>query len=183
MKNKLLLSAYMLFFFAFLSCEEEGEKAVIKSNVTPNSIENLSSASFTLLYDESVDDFEPFHVGMELDYGFPASISSTVEIAKAGENFANAAELATTSLNSVTLTVGEMNEALLGLGLLPEEAADVQLRVRSTVNSNIATVFSSPLNLTITPYATTFPPIYIIGDAQGWIFPMRWNAKYWAWNL
>ncbi len=167
MKNKILLLFYVLFFFAFLSCEEEGEKAVIKSNVTPNSIENLSGSSFTLVYDDSEEAFEPI-TWTELDYGFPASVSSTVEIAKAGENFTNAVELATTSANTVTLTVGEMNEALLGLGLLPEEAADVELRVKSTVNSNIAPVFSSPLDLTFTPYATTFPPIYIIGDAQGW---------------
>jgi hypothetical protein len=167
MKNKILLSAWMLFIFAFFSCEEEGEKAVVKSNVTPNAIQNLSSASFVLLYDDSEENFEAIS-WTELDYGFPAAVSSTLELAKTGENFANPVALATTPGNSVTVTVGELNEALLSMGLMPEEASDVQLRVRSDVNNNISPVFSSPLALTMTPYATTFPPIYIIGDAQGW---------------
>lgn len=167
MKNKILRSAYFLFFFAILACDEEGEKAIIKSTVAPNAVQSLSGASFTLLFDQRDENFETI-TWTKLDYGFPASVSSIVEIAKGGEDFANAVELATTSANSITLTVGEMNEALLGLGLLPEEAADVEIRVRSVVNATIAPVYSMPLSVTLTPYATTFPPIYIVGDAQGW---------------
>ncbi len=167
MKNKIIHSIYLLLCCTLFACEEEGEKAIIKSNVAPNAIQNLSGNAFTLLFDDSDEDFEEISWS-ELDFGFPASVSATVEIAKAGENFANSVELATTSSNTVTLTVGEINEALLGMGFLPEEAADVQLRVRSVVNNAIDPVYSSPLSITITPYATTFPPIYIIGDVQGW---------------
>lgn len=167
MKNRIFQSIYFLFFFAFFACEEEGEKAVIKSTVAPNAIQNLSSSSFTLLFDEREETFGPI-TWTGLDYGFPASVNSRVEISKAGENFANAVELASTSGNSVTLTVGGLNEVLLGMGLVPEEPVSVDIRVRSTVNPAIAPVYSSPLSISITPFATTFPPIYIIGDAQGW---------------
>jgi hypothetical protein len=57
---------------------------------------------------------------------------------------------------------------LLALGLLPDEAASVEFRVRSTVGSGTEPVHSTVINVSITPFATTFEPIYIVGDAQGW---------------
>jgi hypothetical protein len=167
MKNKIIRSILALTFLAFFSCEEEGDKAILKSDVAENTIQPLSASSFTLLYDDSEDDFETIKWDKP-DFGFPASVSYIVEIDKADANFANAYELATSTTNSVTLTVGEFNSALLDLGLAPEEAAAVRIRVRSSVNDKVATVLSSVLSLTITPFATTFPPIYVIGDAQGW---------------
>lgn len=167
MRTKILQRAAYILLVAVFACEEEGEKAVLKSDVAPNSMQSLSASSYTLLFEESEEDFEPIE-WTELDYGFPAAVNSTVEIAKSGENFTTFAELASTAGNSVTLTVGEINEALLGLGLAPEEAASVDLRVRSTINPAVGPIYSTPLTVTMTPFATTFPPIYIIGDAQGW---------------
>lgn len=167
MKTRILQALYFILSFAFLACEEEGDKAIVKSNVAPNAVQSLSSNSFTLLFEESEENFEPIS-WTNIDYGFPASVTSIVEIGKAGENFATAVELASTSSTSVTLTVGEINETLLGMGFSPEEVANVEIRVRSVINTDIAPVLSTPLALSITPYATTFPPIYVIGDAQGW---------------
>ena len=168
MKNKIIRSILALTFLAFFSCEEEGDKAILKSDVAQNTIQPLSASSFTLLYDESEDNFEKIEWSKP-DFGFPASISYTVEIDKADANFADPYELATATTNSVTLTVGELNSALLDLGLEPEEAAALKIRVRSSVNDKVEPVLSSVLSLTVTPFATTFPPIYIVGDAQGWI--------------
>jgi hypothetical protein len=167
MKNKIIRSILALAFFASFSCEEEGDKAILKSDVAQNTIQPLSASSFTLMYDDSEDDFETIEWSKP-DFGFPASVSYTVEIDKADGNFADAYELATATTNSVTLTVGELNSALLELGLEPEEAAAINIRVRSSVNDKVEPVLSSELSLTVTPFATTFPPIYVIGDAQGW---------------
>ncbi len=95
MKNKIFRPVFILVLFACFACEEEGEKAIIKSTVTPNAIQDLSGSSFTFLFEDSGENFETVS-WTELDYGFPASISSTLEMAKAGENFANAVALTTT---------------------------------------------------------------------------------------
>ena len=167
MKHDILLTTLILCLVALLSCEEDGEKAVIKSTVSPNAIQSMSSSSYTLLFDDGDKSFETINWG-ELDYGFPAAVSYTVQIDKTGAGFANAFDVATTTTNALTLTIGELNDILLGLGLAPEESAGVEIRVRSVVNPNVPPVFSTPTSVTFTPYATTFPPIYIIGDAQGW---------------
>lgn len=167
MKNKILLNIMLLAFCTFFfACEEEGDKSVIK-DVSSNTLEPLSSSAFELLYDDQNDAFEEIS-WTKPDYGFQAAVTYTVEIARAGESFAGAFELLSTNTLTATTTVGELNSALLALGLTPEEPADVQVRVRAEVNPNIDAVYSSVLNLTITPFATTFPPIYIVGDAQGW---------------
>ncbi len=167
MKINIVISTLILLVGTLFSCEEEGEKAIVKSDVTPNAVNNLSATSFTLAFDDSGENFEKI-AWTKPDFGYPAAISYTVELDKAGASFANAVELAAATTNEVTITVGEINEALLGLGLTPEESAGIEIRVRSVVNTIIPPVYSTPLSLTITPYATTFPPIYIVGDAQGW---------------
>lgn len=167
MKNKILQSILALVMLACFACEEEGDKAILKTDVAANSIQPLSAASFTLLFDDSEKDFETIR-WTKPDFGFPAAVSYTVEIDRSGANFANAYALATTDTVTANMTIGELNEALLEMGLTPEEAATLQLRVKSSINSKVPPVYSTPVNVTITPYSTVFPPIYIVGDAQGW---------------
>jgi hypothetical protein len=167
MKNKIIRSIAALVMLACFACEEEGDKAILKSDVAPNAVQPLSAAAFTLLYDKSGDDFEPIR-WTKPDFGFPASVSYTVEIARSGTDFASAYELVTADTTMAMMTVGELNSALLEMGLAPEEPAPIQIRVRSSINSRVPVVYSSPVSVTITPYTTVFPPIYIIGDAQAW---------------
>lgn len=153
--------------FAAFACEEEGSQAKLNKSVAQNTIQPLSSPSFTLAYEEGDMDFETITWEVP-EFGFNASVNYIVEIDKAGSDFANAFELVTTTQPNATVTVGELNAALLSLGLEPETPGNVEVRVRSVINPNVAPLVSYVLDLSITPFATTFPPIYIVGDAQGW---------------
>ncbi len=77
------------------------------------------------------------------------------------------ASSSTTQALTVSPTVNAVNAALLGMGLDPDVAAEVQFRVMSSVNPNVAPVYTNVVSANVTPYLATFPPIYIIGDAQG----------------
>jgi hypothetical protein len=149
------------------ACDEEGSQLKLKKDVAEVSIQPLSSSSFVLAYEDAGADFET--ISWEApDFGFDASVTYVVEVDKAGSNFSNAIELTTTTHPSATVTVGELNAALLALGIEPENAGDIEVRVRSSINPAVEPLLSSVLSLSITPFTTTFPPIYIIGDAQGW---------------
>jgi hypothetical protein len=139
----------------------------LKSNVEPNAVDDLSSSSFVFTFDDNDEAFEEIS-WTEPDFGFGASVTYSLQIDKAGADFGNAYELTSTSGTSAVLTIGEINSALLALGLTPDQAADVEIRVVSTISGQVAPLQSTTLNVTMTPYATTFPPIYIVGDAQGW---------------
>lgn len=168
MKNILIpiIVAFALVILA--SCEIEGDKAMIKPSIEGAQLQQLPASSYVLLFEESGDDFDAFNWS-EVDFGFPASIDYTLQMDKEGSNFSDPVDLITVNNQvSVALTKGEINEALLTLELEPDQSASVQVRVMASIGDRVDPVNSSPLSVTITPYATTFPPIYIIGDAQSW---------------
>jgi hypothetical protein len=80
----------------------------------------------------------------------------------------NARDILTTDETSATLTVEQINMALINFGIDPEETAEVELRVRSWVDYLTTPAVSNTFKFTLTPYLLTFPPIYVIGDAQAW---------------
>lgn len=162
----------------FTGCEDDSIKAVLKSDVSPNVLQTPASTSFVLSLDEKDNNFAT--IGWTAtDFGFSASVSYTLEADLAGNNFENAVELATTSSLSAALNVGSTNDILLGMGLTPEEPTEVQLRVVSVVNDNVEPVYSNSITITLSAYATSFPPIWGMGAGlKGW-GPWPANAVEW----
>jgi len=167
MKNKIIPFILGFALLALWACEEDTQIVTMKENVAANTLTPLSGSTYTLSYDDSDKDFETFTWSVP-DYGFEAAVDYTLEIDKAESDFSDPFTLPSANNTTATMTVGELNAALLGLGLTSEEAAGIKVRVRSSVNAKVAPVYSTVVNLTVTPYATTFPPVYIVGDAQGW---------------
>lgn len=167
MKN-ILIPFIAAFALVMASCEIEGDKATIKPSIEAAKLQQLPAASYVLLFEESDEEFDAF-TWSEVDFGFLASIDYTLQVDKEGSNFSNPVELITVNNQvSVKLSKGEINEALLALDLEPEQSATVQFRVVASISDRVDPVISSPVSVAITPFATTFPPIYIIGDAQSW---------------
>lgn len=161
-------SLFLLIVLAGLgACDEELKKAKLNAEIESNTLTGLTADTYVLTYDAGDEEFGTFEWTAP-DFGFEAYVTYSLEVAVAGYEFAETEELANTDELSVTLTNAEVNEALLTLGLTAAEAASVQFRVVSTVDDNVDPVYSSVLDVVITPYATTFPPIYVIGAAQGW---------------
>ncbi len=152
-----------------ISCKEDSVKAVLNSTVTPNDLLAPSATSYVLTLTNSDLNFEAFK-WTKPDFGFNGSISYKLQMDKASGTFTAPVEVA--AVNSVltaSITVGSMNDKLLGLGLTPTVAADIKLRVVSSVNDKVSTVISSVKTITVTPYATSFPSIYGMGDGlKGW---------------
>lgn len=165
MKNY-LVGIFALCMLVFASCEEDGDQAKVKSTVASNDL-TAPGTSFVLTF-ENKDDIQHFE-WTATDFGFPASITYKLEMDKAGNNFATAFELASTQATEADVKVSKMNEGLLALELTPEEAADVEFRVVSTIGSGVDPVYSAIRSAAATPYATSFPPIWGMGAAlKGW---------------
>jgi hypothetical protein len=172
MRNTILSVAFFITGFGLISCDDNDPKATLKENVASGELQELSSASFVLTREEANEEFEKFQ-WTETDFGFASSTTYKVQLDRADGDFSEPLEIASIdNLLSATITVGEMNKRLLEFGLDPDEAADVKIRVISIINEKIAPVSSAVKMLTITPYATSFPPIYMVGEAlNGW----NWN--------
>ncbi len=97
---------------------------------------------FVLLMDNKDLTFQTF-TWTEVDYGFAAVVTYTVQMDKKANNFSSPIDLVTVSnATTGTITVGELNKLLLAAGLSPDAAADVQFRVKSTIHTAVPAVYS-----------------------------------------
>ncbi|MEX2234040.1 MAG: SusE domain-containing protein [Cyclobacteriaceae bacterium] len=178
MKTLRNILAFVMLALAFLSCEDDTEKAILKSNVAPNQLQSPSSTSYVLTLDGKDNTLETFEWTAP-DFGFPASVSYELQIDRASNNFSDPVEVFSTNSKTADVKVGAFNDFLLGLGLSPEEAADIDIRVVSTISDKVSPVISNKQTITVTPYATSFPPIYGMGAGlKGW-GPWPDNAVEW----
>jgi hypothetical protein len=178
MKNLKLFIAAVMMLSIFAACEDDSEKATLKTQVAANELLAPSASSFVLTLANKDNALETFK-WTATDYGFKASVTYKLQLDKAGNNFANAVEIASTNGLQAAVIVGGLNDVLLGLGLVPEEATDVELRVISTINDKVAQVISNTKTIKLTAYATSFPPIYGMGAGlKGW-GPWPDNAVEW----
>ncbi len=177
MKNRIVVIGFLCALFGLLSCEDDSLKVQLNQNISANELSDMSNSIYALSLEEAGNDFEAFS-WTSPDFGFDAATTYTVQIAKAGNDFESALTLVTATNLSAATTVGALNSALLNLGLDPDEEASVEVRVRSIINNNVTAVYSNTIEFGVIPYATDFPPIYMIGDATGgWDWPLSVKIK------
>jgi len=171
MKNIIKSSLIFLLLIFIFSCEEEiVEKVTLDiSEVTGGAIKPLANSSYVLTYAEANNNFETIEWD-STDYGYPTSIRYILQIAEEGDIFNNAVNIVTTAELFAEINIEKLNDILIEkLEQTPEEPAKVQFRVVSTIRgTDIDSVFSAPISINITPYNPEIPPIYLIGDIQGW---------------
>jgi len=166
MKKISLILIILITLFSY-ACEKDKENVVINSSITSNDLSNLSATTFVLLLDNAASDFQTFSWTAP-DYGFDAVITYVVQFDKKSNNFASPIDLiSVTHKTTVKVTIGDLNKLMLAANMNPDEAVDLQFRVKSTIHSNIDPVYSDVVEATVTPYATVFPPIYMTGAATG----------------
>ena len=172
MKKLLKLSLVFLLSLLIITCEDDiVEKVILDvSKITGGTVANLSSTSYVLEYANANDNFETISWD-STDYGYPTSITYTLQIDISGDTFANAVDLATTTELYAEINIEDLNNVLVeDLSLTPEVSAAVQFRVVSSISGTVADVNSAPINVNISPYDPDIPPIYLLGSLQGWNF-------------
>ena len=151
------------------SCVEDDDAPVGGAAPPFGDLSNdLSGSEFVLLQENEDEDFITLSWA-DVDFSVSKPVKYTIEIGFAGGEFARATGVATEEdISSYTVSVSELNAAMINLGVEPEETADIEIRVRAWVDFLTDPSLSDPIRFTATPYLLTFPPIYIVGDAQSW---------------
>jgi len=155
------------FLIVFVSCEKDEDKAILKSTVTPIVLEPLSSSSYIFEKENEANIFDAFSWS-EAEYGFPASVTYILQADIAGNNFSSPANI-TSLVNEFndTILIGAFNKILLDKGLEGGIPVDVDFRIASIINSHVDTVYSNVITVSVNPFATTLPPIFMVGAATG----------------
>lgn len=84
--------------------------------------------------------------------GSATVVNYSIEIAKAGTNFAEPSVAGTTTDKFKNFTVGELNAAALNIGLAPFAEAQVDVRIKSTVGNASTPQISNAYTIKVTPY-------------------------------
>lgn len=171
--NKIYL--LFLFSFALIACEKEEDRVILQSGTPP---ELSVSASSLQLTEEQADDEAVTFSWTPADYGFPAAVNYTLQLAEAGTNFAEPRNVELESARQRTYTVAELNSRVMQLGLEPGTEGQIEARVRATLAESVEPVFSNTVTVDVTPYALAeddgpeFNTIYMVGPAT----ENDWNA-------
>lgn len=150
----------------FVSCEDQVGPTVNTDTGNPAITAPTSGAEFMLTKDTAEEELFSM-TWTNPDYGFSAAATYVIEMDLAGNNFSNATELASVNGTSHSFLVGELNTKLLAAGVPGNEASQVSFRVRAELSDSLETLYSDPVDLTLTPFLDSFPPIYMIGAGVG----------------
>jgi len=153
-----------------ISCNSDAVKPTIKSAVGTNTLNATPASSYVLQLGNATDTLKIFS-WTATDFGFSSSVTYKLQMDKSDGDFSNPVELASLNNNKLLapLAVKDLNQKILALGSIPNSAANVKLRVVSSISDKVSPVYSNVITVAITPYATSFPPIFAMGDAlNGW---------------
>jgi len=154
---------FALLALSFWGCETETEKTVLPESVTPNQVTSPTGA--TVLSLENADVNVNF-TWTSLDFGYSLPQKYTLQIAKAGTNFATAYDIVAVNDLEGSITQGKLNAILLNF-IDGGVAGNVDIRVKTIISSYVDPYYSATKTVSMTPYQTVFPPIYIIGSSTG----------------
>jgi len=169
MKKISILILAITGLFLATSCDEVYQLPVAQL-VTKQKLNNLSSSNFVLSKDEAASTFQTFSWSAA-NYNFRAAVTYTVQLDKAGNNFASPIELGATTGLSVKVSVEQMNTYLSQLGAFPNTPADFEVRVLGFVDSQLETAISSTKSFTASIYDPSAPDynfLYVAENYPNW---------------
>jgi starch-binding outer membrane protein SusE/F len=167
MRKILINLSFILGVVAIYSCQKDENRVVLKEPVPANVLSALSATSFELQRDSAANVFQTFK-WTDVNFGFDVVKTYTLQVDSAGKKFANPVDVVTVSqLLTTSITIGDFNKALLNMGLKPDVPADLEFRIKAVINNHVNPVFSNTETAMITPFALTFPPIFMCGAATG----------------
>jgi hypothetical protein len=162
--NKLLVASMVCCFL--FACKKNEVKTYMKTGVAPTV--NLSPSTVILTAATGSDSLETIS-WTKSDYGFSSAVNYTLQVAKAGTNFASPKEYNVGPNTQLKFTGADLNQLALLRGLPPGSAGQLDIRIKSALSDSIAN-YSSKATLTVTPYLViiNYPSLWVPGDYQGW---------------
>lgn len=189
----IFMTLSMLLVFA--ACSDDDKLIYNPNNVAPGQLADIAP-SYVLTMEQANEIVQTFNWGA-FDLGYDAAITYTLEADLAGNNFANAQELASGSILTADITYAKLNSAMINLqqkyGFADETEQTVEFRVKGTISSSsplVDPVYTNVVTAKVTPYSADveYPGVHVMGDYSGWswdnaqkVYSYKMNTVYEAW--
>ncbi len=156
--------------FVISSCDRDDHPVMDSDPQAPGFTSDNFEGEHLVLNEEDEDEELLSLEWSEAEFGYDAPVMYHVQISEIDdEEFEDSREVASTNQTAASLTVGEVNEALIALGLPGEVEADLHVRVVAEVDgADIEEVVSDPIAFTATPYTVELEigEVYVAGSFQ-----------------
>lgn len=167
--EKMKKSVTVIIFSAIIAlaaCDDEiGPK--MRSDAAPPAITSPSAGTSLVMTKDQADQMTSFSWS-PADYGVPVGVLYTLQVDKAGNNFASPVDVVAVNEPETSISYADFNSKMVALETNMEQANQVELRVVAYIpNADSDTLYSAPVALTVTPY-TAKDHIYLVGQHNGW---------------
>jgi len=169
-----LLFGSLFLAVAFSSCEKDENKIYYEGGTAPALTASSTAAQVLLIANKA-------NTALTLNwtnpnYMFTTGVSSqdvtyTLQFDTVGANFTSPKkyEKAIAKDLNITMTVGELNTALLAMDMVENMAHNIEMRVKATLINGTVPLISNVITIRITPYLDVVYPVpaklYITGAA------------------
>lgn len=183
-----IFSILCLGLLMLVSCEKEIEGPYLQYGANPVIFSPVANSTFSLAEDKSKDVFSNISWS-DAGFGFQAQVTYEVQAGFKGTNFSDPMILGTVNRSPLTtVTIGKLNDLLIGREAQPGKAIDLELRVVGKVSTKANLLYSKPVDFKVTPYKASlnYPKLQVPGSYQGWnpadnttvIYSLRSDDKY-----
>jgi len=169
--KKITKSLIVLFGILAASCSTDDveDRPVIQGVDAPVLAAPQDGSLYVLTPENATSQAERF-VWSTANYGGQVQITYTVEMDLVGANFSNPQSLGSTiSANQLSVSQETLNNAALAYEgvVVPFSPSQFEVRVKSTVGAAESAMYSNIAIISVTPYTTEAPKLYVVGGFQG----------------
>ena len=148
------------------SCKKDEVKVVASTSGTAGTL--AASTTTPALVKANLTATAVTFSGTAQSYGYSAAVTSALQIAVKGTNFAAPTEVPLTAgALTKAYTVQDFNNLLLAMNLPTGAAAQLEVRLKSSLSATAGITYSNVITVTATPFALV-SYIYVPGAYQGW---------------
>lgn len=186
MLKKIFLWSLAISLVAF-SCDDDRDLVVLQIGDAPAFTAPAAGLAVDITEEtlgETLADFS----WSPADYGYAAGVNYTLETDVAGNGFAEAVNLGSTTRFNLTIGNDQMNTIMLTKGLPGGVFTDMEFRLTASAGSELPELVSDILVISISPaeVAIDYPKLQVPGSYQGWdpaneqtvIFSVEGNGVY-----
>lgn len=165
MKKILKLSTLAFLLIASVSCENDDQR-IASPTGGPELLTPLDGSTYVLDPATGSNEVTTL-VWNHADYSVQTEVNYDVEVALAGTDFATTVAGGSTTNRFIVWTHEGLNAVALEAGLTPYTEGDLDIRVKSSLGTNSEMIgYSNTVTITITPYTTETPKLWMPGSYQ-----------------
>jgi len=166
MKHLRITSFFLASIIWLSSCKKDIPKTTANEGTVPSP--TLSAPSINLSVATTADTVLTIS-WLEANFGYSAAINYSVEIARAGTEFANSTKINVGGKRQLKYLGSALNDLSIGFGLIPTTPGTLEIRVLAALSDSVVRK-STAVSLTVQPFQVEFPALLVKGG-NAWSTP------------